>query len=270
MHRYLLLLGLILALGACASLPGSQTGALAGRPVEYFATHHAAPPVVFESGLDGHIEWWRDVLPALCGEFSCLAYNRPGIGRSAPATTPRDAATIVDELRASLGAAQFAPPYVLVGHSLGGLYLQYFARRHPDEVAALVLVDSTHPRQTDGDGALDRQPLWVRAALSGLTSAVAKEELAQMDRNRDEVLGLPAPAGLPVIVLSAAQEAGGDSPAERHAAALRRDIAALYPGATQVWVDSGHGIPLEKPQAVIDAVRAAIAAARATSQGGAR
>ncbi|WP_085316718.1 alpha/beta fold hydrolase [Derxia lacustris] len=257
-----LLLALVLALGACASLPGSRTGPLAGREVEYFASHHAAPTLVFESGLDGRMEWWREVLPALCGEFSCLAYNRPGLGRSAPAGTPRDAATIVEELRATLAAARLGPPYVLVGHSLGGLYAQYFARRHPDEVAALVLVDSTHPRQTDGDGALERQPLWVRAALGGLVSATGKAELAEMPRNRDELLALPAPAGLPVTVLSAGKDEDSGTPAGRYAAALRRDIAALYPGSTQLWVDSGHGIPLEKPQAVIDAVRAAATARR--------
>ena len=73
-------------------------------------------------------------------------------GRSDPADSPRDGGHVVDELRALLSAQDLKPPYVLVGHSLGGLYMQLYARRYPDEVSALVLVDSTHPNQFKGAG----------------------------------------------------------------------------------------------------------------------
>src|SRR5262249_60318800 len=73
-----------------------------------------------------------------------VSYNRAGSDGRDPALGPRDAATIVGELRSELRRRNLLPPYVLVGHSLGGLYMQYFARNFPGEVAGLVLIDSTH------------------------------------------------------------------------------------------------------------------------------
>ncbi|WP_420846621.1 alpha/beta fold hydrolase [Methylocystis parvus] len=113
---------------------------------------------MFENGLGGRLEWWSKILPDIATETTVFAYNRPGIGASAPATTPRDGVTIVEELRATLRAKGIAPPYVLVGHSIGGLYVQLYARRHSDEVAGLVLVDSTHPEQLSGAGARKKWP----------------------------------------------------------------------------------------------------------------
>ena len=78
-----------------------------------------------------------------------------------------------------------------------------------------------------------------------------------------QVLALPTVTGLPVTVLSAAQPMKETSDLAKFSNALREDIARLYPNARQVWVDSGHAIPLEKPEAVVNAITAALAEARA-------
>ena len=67
---------------------------------------------------------------------------------------------------------------------------------------------------------------------------------------------------MPVWVLSALRAAGAPSALATDAERKRADVARLYPGSTQVWVDSGHGIPLEKPEAVVGAIREAVRAAR--------
>jgi pimeloyl-ACP methyl ester carboxylesterase len=69
---------------------------------------------------------------------------------------------------AALLGENMRPPYVLVGHSLGGLYMQLFARQPPQEVAALILVDSTHPKQLDGEGAMEKQSLGFAASRAGM------------------------------------------------------------------------------------------------------
>ncbi|MFJ2768468.1 alpha/beta fold hydrolase [Streptomyces sp. NPDC087300] len=75
-----------------------------------------------------------------------VLYDRAGTGWSEPGRTPlpRTAAEVTDELRALLRAAEVPGPYVLVGHSLGGLYVRHYAQRFPDEVAALLLLDPNH------------------------------------------------------------------------------------------------------------------------------
>lgn len=249
-----------LALGGCAPMEGVTTSVIAERRVEHVAAGSGTPTVVFENGLGGRLEWWSKILPTIATETAVFAYNRPGIGASSPATTPRDGATIVEELRATLRAKGMAPPYLLVGHSSGGLYVQLYARRHPDEVAGLVLVDSTHPEQLSGAGAKENWPLSVKLAFGVTLPGAAREELEALPTTGSELSALPPLTGKPVIVLSAAQPMKETSDLARDSNAKRMDIARLNPGSRQVWVDSGHAIPLEKPEAVIAAVREILAA----------
>jgi len=244
-----------LALGGCASIDGVTTTMLADRSVEFVLKGRRAPAVVFENGLGGRLEWWAKILPEISQETTTFAYNRPGTGRSAPASTPRDGETIIEELRRNLREKGVPPPYILVGHSLGGLYMQLFARRYPLEVAGLVLVDSTHPEQMKGVGSYENWPGWFKVMFDVSTSAAAQQEFHEIPKTGAAILALPPFTGKPAVVLSAKQPMTESSDLARDANAKRVDILRLHPGARQIWVDSGHGIPLEKPDAVIAAIR---------------
>ena len=264
------LLGLLL--GSCASLPNSTTTTLNQQHIQYALVQHHTVPVVFENGLDGRMEWWKKVIPDISKDSTTFAYNRPGYGKSDPATTPRDGQHIVDELRALLRSKGLNPPYILVGHSLGGLYMQLYARRYPEEVSALILVDSTHPKQFEGESSVDKQPFWFRTLFKVILGATAKQELALLPQTSAQLLAYPAPAHKTVLVLSAAKPLQEKSALADDANEKRRDIARMYPSSKQVWIDSGHGIPLEKPEAVIAAIREAQAmqAVSANGQTGSR
>lgn len=252
---YILLLAMLMF--GCASLPNKATAQIDNRRVEYALSGNGDKTIVFENGLGGTMDWWAKVVPELGGNVTAFAYNRPGYGNSDPVSSPRDGQHIVEELRLLLSAKQLQPPYILVGHSLGGLYMQLFARLHPDEVSALILVDSTHPEQIKGNGAYENWPLWVRMLfqLAMATSDVTKQEFSAIDATGNAVLAIPTFAGKPVLVLSALQPLEQTSPLADDANAKRRDIARLYPGAKQIWVDSGHAISLEMPDSVVEAIR---------------
>ena len=149
---------------------------------------------------------WSYVFPEISRDATAFAYNRPGYGQSESAATPRDGMHVVDELRALLRSKGLTPPYILVGHSLGGLYMQLFARRYPDEVAALILVDSSHPMQFRGKGSLGNWPAWARLIFGVASTPTQKEELDAVNATGDAILALPPPTGKPVIVLSAGRE----------------------------------------------------------------
>ena len=250
-----------LLLAGCAGLPDTRKVAVEGRQVEFALAGTGSPVVVLETGLGARKEWWAKVMPHVASTHTVLAYNRAGYGNSdsdgAPPDTPRDGDHVLVELRALLRQLDLKPPYILVGHSLGGLYMQLYARRYPEETAALVLVDSTHPEQMRGVGAPEQWPAWLRAVFNVGSSPTAKAELAAVDATGAAVLALPPPKGKPVIVLSAAKPLGEHSPLADDANAKRRDIVRLHPGARQVWVDSGHAIPLERPDAIVDAIQQA-------------
>lgn len=250
---------LFLVLNGCASISGVTTSSLDGRNVEHFVAGHGAPAVVFENGLGGRLQWWAKVLPVVTQETTVFAYNRAGTGASAEVSGPRDGDTIIEELRRSLSCKDIAPPYVLVGHSLGGLYMQLYARRYPQEVAALVLVDSTHPEQLKGAGAQENWPTWVKLMFDVSLSSAASKELEALSATGAAMLALPPLTGKPVVVLSARKPMSETSELARDANAKRSEIVHLHPGAKQVWVDSVHAIPLEKPEAVIATIHEVLA-----------
>ncbi len=249
---------LVALLTSCASLPNSTTEKINDRQTEFALTQHDTVPVVFENGLGGRMEWWKEVLPEISKDTTTFAYNRPGYGNSDPVSTPRDGSHIVEELRTLLHSKDLKPPYILVGHSLGGLYLQLFARRYSAEISALILVDSTHPQQLDGEGALEKQSFLVRGMLGVLVTGSAKDELDLLPQTGKQVLDLPTLSNKPVFVLSASKPLDEKSKVADDANEKRKDVARLYPGSKQVWVDSGHAIPLEKPESVITAIHEAL------------
>jgi pimeloyl-ACP methyl ester carboxylesterase len=114
-----------------------------GHRLHMCVVGNSGPVVVLESGLPGGLGY-QDVRREV-GKFArAVAYDRAGMGTSDPGPQPRDAKHVVEELRTALRNAGLAPPYVLVGQSMGGAYIRVFAADHPDEVRGMVLVDPIH------------------------------------------------------------------------------------------------------------------------------
>jgi pimeloyl-ACP methyl ester carboxylesterase len=247
----------LVLLSGCASLPAVDVATVDQRHIEYALIKGGAPVVVFENGLGASMQSWGKVFRATGKDATVFAYNRPGYGNSDPAVTPRDGAHIVDELRALLREQGLMPPYVLVGHSLGGLYMQLFARKYPEEVRGLVLVDSTHPTQMEGAGAIERQSWWVRALVFLFLTGDRQKEFDAAPMTGQEVLRLPTVSNKPVIILSAVDNR--DNEAVKHSNRKRADFARLYPLGRQQWVESGHFIQADKPEVVIEAIRDVLA-----------
>src|SRR5918997_5024228 len=107
-----------------------------------------SPTVILDAGSGGFSAQWVRVQQEVSGTTRVCAYDRAGMGWSEMGPEPRDAKQITGELHTLLGKAGIEGPYVLVGHSYGGMYMQTYAARYPEEVAGLGLVDSsTDPEQ---------------------------------------------------------------------------------------------------------------------------
>lgn len=126
-----------------------------GRRMNLYCIGHGSPTVIFEAGLGDQIRAWAMVQPAIAKITRACSYDRAGLGFSDSSGRPGTAANAVDDLRRLLVAASIHPPYVLVGHSLGGLYMQLFVDRHRSEVAGMVLVDPVSFNQGTRYDALD-------------------------------------------------------------------------------------------------------------------
>ena len=125
-------------------MPG-QLIDVGGHRLHLNCTGSGSPTVVLEPGggaMSSTLGW---IAPAVARDTRVCVYDRAGRGWSEPADTPQDGAQIATDLHTLLQRGHVPGPYVLAGHSFGGLYVLTFAARYPDEVAGMVLVDSTAP-----------------------------------------------------------------------------------------------------------------------------
>ena len=125
-------------------MPG-QLIDVGGHRLHLSCTGSGSPTVVLEpgAGLTSSALAW--IAPTLAGDTRVCVYDRAGRGWSEPSDAPQDGAQIATDLHALLQRGDVPGPYVLAGHSFGGLYVLTFAAHYPDEVAGMVLVDSTAP-----------------------------------------------------------------------------------------------------------------------------
>jgi pimeloyl-ACP methyl ester carboxylesterase len=214
--------------------------------------------VVFEAGLGDTLGSWKSVLPRI--ERRCarvLAYNRAGYAGSPMTPQARDAAHIVGELRAELASRNIGPPYVLVGHSLGGLYMQYFALKYPQEVKGLLLVDPTHAQQLQRIRSQTPGSYRALRIVTSLMAGTSRREFGDSEQAGEQVLAEAVSMAVRTIVLSSTKAAPGESSAFRQLHDdLQREIAARHSAERHEFVPgSGHYIQKDRPQAVIAAAR---------------
>src|SRR5215213_11997753 len=134
-------------LAARAYPPPGEMVAVGGYSLHINCVGQGSPTVILDAGLGEFSAQWVRVQRKVSDTTRVCAYDRAGMGWSEMGPEPRDARQISSELHALLKGAGTEGPYVLVGHSYGGLYMQTYAARYPEEVAGMALVDSSQPDQ---------------------------------------------------------------------------------------------------------------------------
>lgn len=168
--------------------PPGQLVDVGGYRLHIYCQGQGSPTVVLDALFPGTVSNWVWVQPQLAKTTHVCAYDRAGLGWSDRGPEPRDALQHARELHALLGNAGIEGPYVLVGHSLGGLSVRMFADQYPDEVAGMALVEGSDPDAwrrlglPEGVG-VDRNQLAIAPFLArlglfrlGLFSAYADDE----------------------------------------------------------------------------------------------
>lgn len=254
-------------------LPIKLTRQVDGATVEYILAGANGPAVVLVNGAGGPVEGWFKVFAKLASSHCTVAYNRPGIGQSSKPAVPQTGMEGVEALRELLDALAVPPPYVLVGHSLGGLVVNLFARLYPEEVAAVVLLEATAP---DDVRLLPRFENRVQRWLKGLTRRLLPphpfDDTEQLDATLAELDAAPPFPPLPLLVVTGARPAlTWATPRALLAARARHQqaLASLSPLGRQVMaVNSGHFPQFSEPELVCrvidEAVREGMARLRHT------
>lgn len=206
-----------------------------------------APTIVFENGFCSGMscmKYWDSAFMELSKEFSLFAYDR--VDDALSKKNIEDMRTHLEDkievLRIMLNKKGLKAPYILVGHSLGGLYVQYFAKKYPNEVVGIVLVDAVYPEVWTNESVKDSEE-----------NIVLDTNIAKMG---EVILAMPNLDTKPMLILSATQEEHKkDNPDKvtmiNRAIENQKNYMKLYPFAQQTWIDCGHLIQYEKPESIV-------------------
>ena len=245
-----------------------------GRSLYVRCVGSGTPTVVLEAGFGGTAHHWDDVHDALGRSTRTCAYDRAGLGHSLSIPGVHDAADEIEDLERLLDRGEIEPPYVLVGHSYGGLLARLFARDHPDETAGVVLVDAM------GRDATRRQlARWPESLAPARRRAWAQPVIEGVDLRSSEALAsaVRTLGDTPLVVVSAGHhreetaglprrlvQLGWELWGTLHAELARLSSDHVHVVATR----SGHFVQdLDgQPQVVIRAVRAVVRAERDNTQ----
>jgi pimeloyl-ACP methyl ester carboxylesterase len=252
-----------------------RTLEVAGADVYLDCRGAGSPTVILENGLGSGAGGWGAVLDGVAATTRVCAWERPGIGRSEarPLHSGRDTAGL---LRATLAAAGESGPYVVVGHSLGGVYGRLFAAtpqpgqvlQPRDAVLAFVMIDTFEPDLgVDADPALSEElRANVRRAIDETGAAIQAQEALDWATTMAELAALgPVEQGGISLWVDPNVRFGEPDPDDKAAiiAAWYRGVAARYPNMDlEIVPNTGHVIQLERPSLVTDRIRAVVLGVR--------
>jgi pimeloyl-ACP methyl ester carboxylesterase len=247
-----------------------------GRRLFLRCTGHGSPTVVFEGGLTTD---WYELQNRVAPFTRVCSYDHPGgpRSRSDPAPTPRTARDFVADLHTLLHVAHVPGPYVLAGHSNGGLFTLLYASTYPRQVAGLVLIDAVHP------ATIKRRLAMLKPILSPEEWQAARQlmiavpprlidpeqvDIWTSERQTRRALRRSPIRPMPLVVLAHGHPDDPPPPfvelEEPFWRQLQRELARLVPGGRLVVAtESGHDIHHDQPELVLDAIRDVVLAVRA-------
>ena len=237
-----------------------------GRQLYINCSGKGTPAVILEAGLDNASDAWSDFQPRVAGFTRVCSYDRAGLGRSEAGPTPRTSQAIVDDLHRLLSNAGGRGPYVMVGHSFGGMNARLYAAQYPQEVAGVVLVDSLHPDSLNRLREILGETVW--GAIASQTNQ--NEEGVDLIESSAQVGAAGTLGSTPLVVLTAGRRIAAPFSSPHLAARveqlwleLQDDSTSLSSNSAHIIAEgSGHCIQCDEPQLVVDAIRQVVESSR--------
>lgn len=251
------------------AIPTAEIVNVDGHAVQMSSAGSGRYTVIFESGFGTDLRTWRKVAPEIAEVARVLTYSRAGYGGSAARTEARTLLQSSIELDQLIATAKLRPPFILVGHSYGGMLVRAFAARHAHEVAGMVLIDPSDERFSPALRKIDAARVDADdARFDSIVPPKFKPELAVLKPVLDS--GVFPIAGalpdVPVLVLTSMQPVEKPeffletAQAREVLRGLHADFARQFSGGSQVLtVNSGHSIQLEEPALVVQAIKRVMA-----------
>lgn len=219
--------------------------------------------IVFLSGLGDELGTWSIIQNELGRDYRTLSYDRAGVGLSTKAGHQSTGLDLALELKNLLAKSDLKPPYLLVGHSIGGLYARIFAGNYPHLVSGMVLLDYTLEdkilalKEVDLGGMTPEQLLKQIAGEMKLEDG-SKQELISSLKTAEQVKASNLPS-YPVTVITALKPSPEETLEEiQMKSLLHRQFASSILDSKHVQVQSSHHIHIDQPELIIAEIKARI------------
>lgn len=227
-----------------------------GHGLQVLAGGQGSPAVIFEGGFGTGIASWSTVQRDVAALAQTFSYDRAGIGQSDPGPKPRSAKQIAAELHMALEKSGVKPPYVMVGHSFGGIYVRVFADMYPREVVGMVLIDPS--QESFNDWLKKNEPDRVKAAQSNMSKERegVQAEFAAVDTSYEQARLAKVPAGIPVTILSATEDERLPAEAQKVWIEKHKEWAGTVPASKHIVLEkTTHFIQVQHPALVLDTIK---------------
>ena len=227
-----------------------------GHGLQLLIGGQGSPAVIFEGGFGTGIASWSTLQKDVAAFAQTVSYDRGGIGQSDLGPKPRSAKQIATELRAALQKSGVKPPYVMVGHSFGGIYIRVFADMYPREVVGLVLIDPS--QESFNDWLTKNQPELLKAAQSNIAKAGegVRAEFAALDTSYAQARVAKVPEDLSVVLLSSTEDESMPAEGRKVWIEKHREWLATVPRSRHIIVEKApHFIHAQQPAMVIDVIK---------------
>jgi pimeloyl-ACP methyl ester carboxylesterase len=226
------------------------------RRVHVLVAGKGPPTVVFEAGFVNDLRSWAKVQPEVAKFCTTVSYDRPGLGLSEESSSARTGEQIASDLHALLQKLGLNPPYVLAGHSAGGLYIRSFAHRYPNEIGGMIFVDAVLPEYLRWLQRKDHEH-WRELEKIGMESgSVVRAQWLGLEPTMKEIEKSEPLPRVPVVVLVSNQSDLPFKPltAMPEFSRTQRRFANHMPGAKMKVIAAGHELPSLAPEDVTAAI----------------
>ncbi|MBT2618053.1 MULTISPECIES: alpha/beta fold hydrolase [unclassified Bacillus (in: firmicutes)] len=228
--------------------------------LQYNISGKGKPNIVLINGGSGPMEGWMKILPVISESASVFSYNRLGVAGSDKPKENQDGISIVTTLREALTIVGFEPPYLVVGHSLGGLYANLFARLYPNEVAGIVFLESSTTKDislNEYQGKAVKTINKMFKLFDSLSSHKQYNEVYFVKNTVDQIQQIDTFPEIPVLVITGGQE-NRMMPEEIRKKRLENqmELLSLSKSSKHIVAEkSGHFPQLTEPAIVIDTIK---------------
>ena len=217
---------------------------------EHIANSNDKLTIVFESGYGWDLNNWNPIRDEVSKFANIFMYDRDGVGKSAKSNQPKHSIKIIENLRSMLQKRDIKTPYVLIGHSFGGLNVRLYASKYPEDVVGVILLDSVHEDQN-------------KKMVSFFTKKIQEEYLGQFtveasrsefEESLEQVRGTSL-GNIPLIVMTGGTQLHYTTESMNVWMEFQKDLANLSSNSIHLIVkEAGHAIHIDHPQPVIKAI----------------